>query len=67
MSKTVNIDGNTYSIKECCKCPFYDDGDDGCGAECQYPVNPSKLEDAGFWGMCSGEIAKDCPLKEGKE
>lgn len=52
-----------YLIEECCKCPFYDNGDDGYGAECQYPVNPSKLDGASLWGMCSGQIAKDCPLK----
>ena len=62
MIKSVNIDGTDYIIRECCSCPFYDNGDDGYGAECQYPVNPSKLEEMSSWGMCSGQIAKDCPL-----
>ena len=60
MIKSVSIDGESYVIRECGKCPFYNYGDDGCGDRCQYPKNPSKLEGSGVWGMEG--IAGDCPL-----
>ena len=67
MSKTVNIDGVNYSVKSCEECLFYDYGDDGFGDHCQYPENPSKLEESGAWGMHGKGIAEDCPLKGEKE
>ena len=62
MIKSVNIDGKDYLIRSCEECPFYDYGDDGCGDHCQYPENPSKLEESSTWGMHGQNIAKDCPL-----
>lgn len=67
MIKSVNIDGKDYIIRSCEECPFYDWGDEGYGDHCQYPENPSKLEESGSWGMPSHSIAKDCPLGLVKE
>ena len=60
MIKSVNIDGKDYIIRSCEECPFYDWGDGGYDDHCQYPENPSKLEESSTWGM--KDIAKDCPL-----
>ena len=62
MIKSVNIDGKDYIVKSCYECPFYDYGDEGCDDYCQYPENPSKLEESGTWGMYNKGIAEDCPL-----
>ena len=67
MIKSVNIDGKDYIVKSCYECPFYDYGDEGCDDYCQYPENPSKLEESGSWGMYDKGIAKDCPLGLVKE
>ena len=76
-ARSIEIDGETYSVCRCADCPCYDGGDNGYGERCKHPKGDGKCAEVGGWSKEDCEFGQynpkaedvfgpSCPLKDGE-
>ena len=77
-ARSIEIDGETYSVCRCADCPCYDGGDNGYGESCKHPKGDGKCAEVGGWSKEDCEFGQynpkaedvfgpSCPLKDGED
>lgn len=77
-ARSIEIDGETYSVCRCADCPCYDGGDNGYGERCKHPKGDGKCAEVGGWSKDDCEFGQynpkaedvfgpSCPLKDGED
>ena len=60
--RLLNIDGRTFTVQKCSRCPFNHECDEE-SFDCSYPIDgPMRIK-----GYCADGFPNGCPLKEGQD
>lgn len=63
-ARSIEIDGETYSVCRCADCPCYDGGDNGYDERCKHPKGDGKCAEMGGWSKENCEFRQYNPKAE---